>query len=213
MMLRIAFFTLATALQAISAMEVTAQEPRPGALEPREPKYGVRLEPSVMIAMRDGVRLSTDLYYPEGAPGKLPVVLIRSPYNKKRYELASQVLVAPRLFTGQGYVVAVQDTRGKWESEGTYTLNRGYPSPLRSRSSPQLYRVHLEMRLARATRTAHPAHRLPVETTSPARTSTLPRRRCAKKMISRRGTRRRPSYRSSSTPWGSPVAPRASAPS
>ena len=40
MRLRIAFFTLATALQAISAMEVTAQEPRPGALEPREPKYG-----------------------------------------------------------------------------------------------------------------------------------------------------------------------------
>ena len=125
-MLRIAFFTLATALQASSAMEVTAQEPRPGALEPLEPKYGVRLEPSVMISMRDGVRLSTDLYFPEGAPGKLPVVLIRSPYNKKRYELASEVLVAPRLFTGQGYVVAVQDTRGKWESEGTYTLNRGY---------------------------------------------------------------------------------------
>ena len=57
-----------------------------------------------MIPMRDGVRLSTDLYFPEGTPGKLPVVLIRSPYNKKRYELASEVLV------NKGYLEDGYDT-------------------------------------------------------------------------------------------------------
>src|ERR1700691_637904 len=48
-----------------------------------EAKYKIHLQKSVMIPMRDGVHLATDLYFPEGAAEPLPVVLIRTPYNKK----------------------------------------------------------------------------------------------------------------------------------
>jgi putative CocE/NonD family hydrolase len=71
----------------------------------------------VLIAMRDGVRLSTDLYFPEGAPEPLPVVLIRTPYNKQPYRHAPSDAY---YFASHGYVVAVQDHRGKFESEGEF---------------------------------------------------------------------------------------------
>lgn len=81
-----------------------------------------------MIPMRDGVRLSTDLYFPKGAGNKSPVVLIRTPYNKANYRDPTR---AARQFAGQGYVVAVQDTRGRYTSEGHFTafagdVNDGY---------------------------------------------------------------------------------------
>src|SRR5258706_6846356 len=79
------------------------------------PKYKVRLEPSHRVPMRDGVRLSTDLYLPEGVNGKLPVILIRTPYNKNSYRRDNSPTY---IFAGQGYVVAVQDVRAKYESEG-----------------------------------------------------------------------------------------------
>ena len=63
--------------------------------------------------------LATDVYRPTGAGDKLPVILIRLPYNKDTYRGA----IAPaQFFAGQGYVVVVQDTRGKWHSEGTYSV-------------------------------------------------------------------------------------------
>jgi putative CocE/NonD family hydrolase len=67
--------------------------------------------------MRDGVKLATDLYSPEGAGDKLPSIMIRTPYNRKvRTEAA-------RMFASQGYVVAVQDVRGKFDSEGRFTVS------------------------------------------------------------------------------------------
>ena len=56
-----------------------------GAFPPPEPRYEVRVERSVMVPMRDGVQLSTDLYFPVEAGDPLPVILIRTPYNKKRF--------------------------------------------------------------------------------------------------------------------------------
>ncbi len=90
-----------------------------------EPLYSVRVEENVRVPMRDGVKLATDLYFPEGATGKLPAILIRTPYNRK---LAAK-MGAPdlRMFAEHGYVVAVQDVRGKFDSEGhfTYWANDG----------------------------------------------------------------------------------------
>jgi predicted acyl esterase len=83
-----------------------------------EPKYKVRVERSVMIPMRDGVRLSTDLYFPVGAGEKLPVIVIRTPYNKERFYKTEWF--GSYFFAEQGFVVAVQDCRGKFESEGDY---------------------------------------------------------------------------------------------
>ncbi len=92
------------------------------------PKYKVRIEQDAQVPMRDGVKLATDLYFPEGVTGKLPVILIRTPYNKAGYR---QSRAAPQQFSAQGYVVAVQDTRGRFASEGDYAIqgndaNGGY---------------------------------------------------------------------------------------
>ena len=71
-----------------------------------------------MVPMRDGVRLSTDLYFPEAVDGPLPVILIRTAYNKKGFH--QETKTGAHLFAGQGYVVAVQDLRGRFESEGLF---------------------------------------------------------------------------------------------
>lgn len=81
------------------------------------PNYKVHVEKSVMIPMRDGIRLSTDLYIPEKIECKLPCILIRTPYNKKILRGKDK---ESYMFAEQGFVVAVQDMRGKYESEGEY---------------------------------------------------------------------------------------------
>jgi hypothetical protein len=89
------------------------------------PKYEVRLETGVMVPMRDGVRLSTDLYFPVGAGDRLPVILIRTQYDKRPWRTPTGFdQVEARMFAGQGFVVAVQDIRGRYESEGEYELAR-----------------------------------------------------------------------------------------
>jgi uncharacterized protein len=72
--------------------------------------------PSVFVTMRDNIRLATDLYFPETKSDSLPVLLIRTPYGKENEEEHAQ------LFAKAGFVVAVQDTRGRGESEGTFEV-------------------------------------------------------------------------------------------
>jgi hypothetical protein len=89
------------------------------------PVYDVRFELSHRIEMRDGIRLSTDLHFPVGAAWPLPAVLLRTPYDKRHW--LDDAILAPRarLFASQGYVVAVQDVRGRFESEGEFLVGRG----------------------------------------------------------------------------------------
>ncbi|HEX4949790.1 MAG TPA: CocE/NonD family hydrolase [Blastocatellia bacterium] len=68
-----------------------------------------------MVAMRDGVKLATDIYLPEGK-GPWPVILTRTPYNKSSMLGAGR----PVFWTAKGYVVVVQDCRGRFASEGKY---------------------------------------------------------------------------------------------
>ena len=89
-----------------------------------DPVYKVRLQKSQMIPMRDNIRLSTDLYFPEIIEKKLPAILIRTPYNKNTFRNKEEKLVA-HFFSSQGYIVAVQDCRGKFESEGVYSPPAG----------------------------------------------------------------------------------------
>ncbi|HKG21692.1 MAG TPA: CocE/NonD family hydrolase, partial [Blastocatellia bacterium] len=63
-----------------------------------------------MVAARDGVKLATSIYLPEGN-GPWPVVLIRTPYNK---ELQA---VGHATWTRRGFALVVQDCRGKFKSE------------------------------------------------------------------------------------------------
>jgi len=89
-----------------------------------DPKYEVQLEKSHMVPMRDGIRLSTDLYFPQNAGKNLPVILIRTPYSKKNHRDREQRAEA-YTFASYGFVVAVQDCRGKFESEGIYSPPAG----------------------------------------------------------------------------------------
>ena len=70
-----------------------------------------------MIPMRDGVRLATDVYRPQpdngAATEKLPTILIRTPYGKD-----FDPLTLERSWAAHGYAVVVQDTRGRYKSEG-----------------------------------------------------------------------------------------------
>ncbi len=87
------------------------------------PRYEVRVDSSVMIPMRDGVQLSTDLYFPRADEAPLPVILIRTEYNKTG--LGGRFEAIARMMAGQGYVVAVQDKRGRYESEGSFIIFGG----------------------------------------------------------------------------------------
>ncbi len=75
--------------------------------------YRVTIENGARAKMRDGVALAADIYRPQ-ADGKFPVLLQRTPYNR-----AGSAGEASRL-ASQGYVVIIQDTRGRFDSEGEF---------------------------------------------------------------------------------------------
>src|SRR5439155_8025099 len=79
-----------------------------------------RVDSSVTVPMRDGVKLSTDLYFPVGVGDRLAVVLIRTPYNKNAYRRDNSIAY---WWAGQGYAVATEDTRGRFESEGEFVVS------------------------------------------------------------------------------------------
>ena len=75
-----------------------------------------------MIAMRDGVRLATDIYLPDG-DGPFPVILTRMPYGKTENYCFMPIIGA--YYADKGYVYVAQDVRGKWGSEGSFDPNVG----------------------------------------------------------------------------------------
>jgi uncharacterized protein len=88
---------------------------------PSQPEYGIVVAQDVMVPMRDGVRLATDVYRPardgEPVPGALPAVLGRTSYDKRNDWLWVEQVA--EFFTPRGYVVVIQDLRGRGNSEGT----------------------------------------------------------------------------------------------
>ena len=92
------------------------------ALAQVEYPYGVeQTESNLMVPMRDGIRLATDIYRPTqfGAPVEdpLPVLLQRTPYDKT----SDRFVEAAKFFAQNGYVVVLQDHRGRYASEGEFT--------------------------------------------------------------------------------------------
>src|SRR5205823_3056086 len=75
-------------------------------------EYQVHVQAGVPVRMRDGVTLMADIYHP-AAPGKFPVLLERTPYNRR--DAATGTVLASR-----GYVVVLQDTRGRFDSGGEF---------------------------------------------------------------------------------------------
>jgi putative CocE/NonD family hydrolase len=78
----------------------------------------ILIEKNIMVAMQDEVRLATDVYRPDGAE-PAPVLLARTPYDKEKVIAASLTFDILRAVQA-GYVVAVQDVRGRFASEGTF---------------------------------------------------------------------------------------------
>ncbi|HXJ47248.1 MAG TPA: CocE/NonD family hydrolase [Candidatus Dormibacteraeota bacterium] len=105
------------AVLAICAASGGAQTPK---------TYEFTVEYSVPVKMRDGVTLRADIYRPK-TDEKLPVLLTRTPYDKSRTWITPFAHVA----AARGYVVIMQDVRGRYESEGEwypfkYEGNDGY---------------------------------------------------------------------------------------
>ncbi|MDB5279652.1 MAG: CocE/NonD family hydrolase [Ferruginibacter sp.] len=75
----------------------------------------------VYITMRDGVRLFTSIYLPKSNTEKHPILLSRTPYSCQPY---GETLFLPywksyqREYLKEGYIMVMQDVRGRWMSEG-----------------------------------------------------------------------------------------------
>ncbi|MEC9309404.1 MAG: CocE/NonD family hydrolase [Chloroflexota bacterium] len=80
-------------------------------------QYKVIRERNVMVPMRDGTCLATDVFRPD-APGRFPVLVNRGPYGKDSY--VDNPHHSVWYFPQHGYVVLSQDCRARFESEGDY---------------------------------------------------------------------------------------------
>ena len=82
--------------------------------------YEVTVQKDVMVPMRDGIRLGTDIYLPmqDGKPlnEPLPTILERRPYNKDGCRSSGQY------YASHGYAFVAQDTRGRYKSEGIWHM-------------------------------------------------------------------------------------------
>jgi putative CocE/NonD family hydrolase len=79
-----------------------------------QPIFRVIEELDVKVSMRDGIRLSTNIYRPD-TPGSFPVLLMRSPYGN-----GGEGDKEGHFYAQRGYVVVIQDTRGRYNSEGIF---------------------------------------------------------------------------------------------
>jgi predicted acyl esterase len=83
------------------------------------------VERRVMIPMKDGVRLATDIYRPKHATAKVPIVFVKTPYNFNFWDVRngvpadmSTILAAIK----RGYAYVGQNERGHFFSEGNYDI-------------------------------------------------------------------------------------------
>ena len=82
-----------------------------------EQLLGIKVDRDVPAKMRDGTSLYSDIYRPVGS-GPFPVILMRLPYNKAKAEASAYA--HPTWYARHGYLVVVQDVRGRWASEGEF---------------------------------------------------------------------------------------------
>jgi len=71
---------------------------------------------TTFVPMEDDITLATDIWIPDEGEGPWPVILIRTPYSRARESRYG------KFFSRNGYVVALQDVRGQFDSEGDLEL-------------------------------------------------------------------------------------------
>ena len=103
--------------------------------EPIEPPMGssarikeIYNKEEVYIEMRDGIKLFTSIYSPKESTEKSPILLFRTPYNAEgQGKDAFNFFVAIyQRFIKEGYILAFQDVRGRYMSEGDYVNVRPF---------------------------------------------------------------------------------------
>lgn len=112
-----------TALPAEDASPTDYAKWSPQALE-AELKARAVIEKKVLMPMRDGVHLSTDIYRPKDAAGKVPVIFVRTPYNMNTLSGGSLRQAVEAIDRGYAYVL--QNERGRYFSEGEFEI-LGFP--------------------------------------------------------------------------------------
>ena len=78
----------------------------------------------VMMPMRDGVRLATDIYRPKGG-GQVGTIFVRTPYNFNFWDVTNGVpssMAAMVTAVKRGYAYVIQNERGHYFSEGHYDI-------------------------------------------------------------------------------------------
>src|SRR5438046_283735 len=83
------------------------------------------IDRKVLMPMRDGVRLATDIYRPKNAPGKVPTIWVRTPYNFNFWDVRNGVPAdMTNILTAvkRGYAYVIQNERGHFFSEGNYDI-------------------------------------------------------------------------------------------
>src|SRR6266567_2414516 len=125
---------LATAVLCTGAIAtVRAQQAAPLTTEQKEQRVQTEkelesvaiIERKVMVPMRDGVRLATDIYRPKNATGKVPVTWVRTPYNVNFWDVRNGLpadMKAALTAVKRGYAYVVQNERGHFFSEGNYDI-------------------------------------------------------------------------------------------
>ena len=82
------------------------------------------IDQKVMMPMRDGVRLATDIYRPK-TEGKVPIIFSRTPYNFNSWrdgKFSSRTMETAYQMVSKGYAYVVQNERGRYFSEGEWDI-------------------------------------------------------------------------------------------
>jgi putative CocE/NonD family hydrolase len=78
-----------------------------------------------MIAMRDGVKLHTEIYSPRNAAEALPILMVRTPYGIANPDTGiSNMIYRYADMFADGYIFVFQDIRGRYGSEGKFVMLR-----------------------------------------------------------------------------------------
>lgn len=115
--------SLCTAAMAAASMgEVTAQDysKYSDAALKTELATNAKSDISVLVPMRDGIGLSTNIYMPKDGKGPFPVILWKTPYNE--HNIRGGTLRYALEAIDRGYAFVVQNERGRYFSEGEFEI-------------------------------------------------------------------------------------------
>jgi hypothetical protein len=104
---------LVTVLIALTSATIATSQSAP--VQSAAPRIEVIVQHDVPMKTRDGVTLYADIYRPESQE-KFPVILMRTPYDKSVSWAVSPAYQIVR----RGYIVVIQDVRGRYTSEGEW---------------------------------------------------------------------------------------------